>query len=56
MHHQMQPLEHFRVHVLLPLDAFGLDISLTNTAAYMLGVCVLGTLLLFLSLKVMTNP
>lgn len=48
--HEMQPLEHFRVHVLVPLHAFGLDIALTNTAACMLLVCVLSTGLLWLAL------
>lgn len=43
---QMQPLHAFEVRILLDLRAFGLDMSLTNTALSLLIVCVLCTLLL----------
>jgi len=49
--HAMQPLHPFKVHVLLDLRPFGLDVSLTNTALALLLTCGMTTLLLTLLLQ-----
>jgi len=48
---QMQPLHPFHVHTRLPMELFGVDISLTNTAIALLAAAFISTAILTLLLQ-----
>jgi len=48
---RMQPLHPFKVHTQLPIELFGVDISLTNTAIALLASAIISAVLLSLLLQ-----